>query len=100
MGGRLLRSCQRNTAGLLSACDLRTASASLTSSWIQESINFARTVTVMLRIVDGRTMKMEILTTTAPGARYPRVSVFDLTSGHGDHPSSSPDEQAGKGVGL
>jgi hypothetical protein len=55
---------------------------------------------MMLRIVDGRTVKMGILTTTAPGARYPRVSVFDLISGHGDHPSSSPDEQAGEGVEL
>jgi hypothetical protein len=72
------------------ACGLRTANASLTSSWIQESVSFARTVTMMLRIVDGRTMKMGILTTTAPGARYPRVSVFDFISGHGDHPSSSP----------
>jgi len=42
----------------------------------------------MMRIVDGR-MKMGSFSTKAPGARYPRVSVFDFISGHGDHPSSS-----------
>jgi hypothetical protein len=55
-----------NTAELPSACDLRTASSSLTSSWFRESIGVARTVMMTLRIVDGKiTMKMGIITTKA-----------------------------------
>jgi hypothetical protein len=37
---------------------------------------------MMWRIVDGRTVKMGIFSTEAPGARYPRVFVFDFISGY------------------
>ena len=51
---------------------------------------------MMWRIVDGRTMKMGIFSTKAPGARYPRVSVFDFISGHGNHPSCSQTSRLAK----
>jgi hypothetical protein len=89
-GGRLSVDVYRGVARETPPdCRAHVASASLTSLWIQESISSSRTVTTILRIADGGTMKMGILTTTAPGAKYLRVSVFDFTSDHGDHPSSS-----------